>query len=67
MSDQSIPPASAKPTDPAFERLRLVRGMVVDLAVAVANTVGPPADSLLLLAQRMPSPVEGVPDPSGFG
>ena len=39
MSDQSIPPASAKPTDPALERLRLVRGMVVDLAVVIAVVV----------------------------
>lgn len=43
MSDPSAsPPASVKPqppTDPALERLRLIRGLVVDLAVVAAVVV----------------------------
>lgn len=39
LSTSSAPPASVKPQppyDPALERLRLVRGMAVDLAVVAA-------------------------------
>lgn len=41
-STSSTPPASVKPQtpyDPALERLRLIRGMIVDLAVVVAVVV----------------------------